>query len=281
MCFSIGRAALAFTRTLSTAVLIVSVSGAADARQPTTPSEEHVFKSFDGTRIHYVTAGRGPLVVLVHGFTGDGLSWTRGPLWPALLAAGFQVAALDLRGNGTSDKPHDDAAYANDAEAKDIARLVDTLGAPRFSVVGYSRGAIIAARVLVLDRRVDRAILGGMGLDFTNPEWPRRKAFYEALSGKDVPDLKAMVQSVQDRGLDQTALALSQKQQPSTSLAELKAVAVPVLVIAGDRDADNGSADDLARAIPGATKATVPGDHGGTPRTQPFADRVTQFLRGQ
>jgi pimeloyl-ACP methyl ester carboxylesterase len=268
-------------RSFWSVALACLLSGTMHAADPAQPASEHVFKSFDGTNIHYVVAGNGPLVVLVHGFTGDGLSWTRSPLWPSLLAAGFQVAALDLRGNGTSDKPHDEAAYANDAEAKDIAHLVDTLGATRFSVVGYSRGAIIAARVLVLDRRIERGVLGGMGLDFTNPEWPRRKAFYDALSGKDVPELAAMVQSVRDRGLDQSALALSQKQQPSTSLAELKALTVPVLVIAGDRDADNGSADDLARAIPGAVKATVPGDHGSASRTQSFADRVVQFLRGR
>lgn len=135
--------------------------------------------------------------------------------------------------------------------------------------------------MLVRDRRIDRVVLGGMRLDFTNPEWPRRKAFYEALSGKDVPELKAIVQCVQDRGLDQGALALSQKQQPSTSLAELEGVTVPVLVIAGDRDTDNGSAEELARTIPGAIKATIPGDHGGASRTEPFADRVVEFLRGR
>ena len=81
------------------------------------------------------------------------------------------------------------------------------LGIRRYNVVGYSRGAIIASRVLVLDKRARRGVPGGMGSDFTNPEWPRPKKFYDALMGLPVPAQAGMVKYVKEPGLDTLALA--------------------------------------------------------------------------
>ena len=69
-----------------------------------------------------------------------------------------------MRGNGNSDKPHDSTAYDNDAEAKDIMLLMHRLKIKQYSAVGYSRGSIITARLLVLDKRVMNAVMGGMGV---------------------------------------------------------------------------------------------------------------------
>ncbi len=102
-----------------------------------------------------------------------------------------------------SDKPHEAAAYANDAEAKDLMGLLFHLGIKKYDVLGYSRGSIITAR-FALDKRINKAMLGGMGTDFTNPDWPRRIMFYRALSGDSIPELKGLVEYVQKSGLDQT-----------------------------------------------------------------------------
>ena len=136
---------------------------------------------------------------------------------------------MDLRGNGKSDKPHISGAYENDAQAKDIMGIVTELGIKKYDVTGYSRGSIIATRLLVLDNRVHKTIHGGMGAEFTNPEWPRRIMFYRALMGDSVPELKAMIQNVQKSGLDQLALAYQQKEQPSTSKEALRKVKKNVL----------------------------------------------------
>ena len=135
------------------------------------------FTSFDGTRIAYQVKGNGEPVLLVHGFIVNGESWKRSALYNDLLNAGYKVIILDQRGNGKSDKPHTDDAYANDAEAKDIMGLLKKIGISNYNVVGYSRGSIITARLLVLDKNVKRAVLGGIGTGFTDPEWPRRKCF--------------------------------------------------------------------------------------------------------
>ncbi|WP_333819190.1 alpha/beta fold hydrolase [Ohtaekwangia sp.] len=237
------------------------------------------YTSFDGVKIHYEVQGFGEPVLLVHGFIVDGESWKRTALYNDLLVAGFKVITLDMRGNGLSDKPHTPEAYENDAEARDIMGLLTRLGVRKYSVVGYSRGSIITARLLVLDKRVDRAVLGGMGLDFTNPEWPRRIMFYKALMGEDIPDLQGAVKYVQDSKLDQLALAYLQKAQPSTSVEALKAISNPILVICGDRDEDNGSSQTLASVFPNAMYKRVPGDHNNTARSQAFADEVKSFLK--
>jgi pimeloyl-ACP methyl ester carboxylesterase len=237
------------------------------------------YTSFDGTKIWYEVKGTGEPVVLVHGFIVNGESWKRTVLYPDLLKAGYQVITLDLRGNGRSDKPHEAAFYSNDAEAKDIMGLLKSLKIKKYSVVGYSRGSIITARLLALDKRVKKAVMGGMGTDFTNPEWPRRKLFYRALSGDSVPELTQMVNYVRTSGLDQQALALLQKEQPSTPKEVLKKVKQPVLVICGSNDSDNGNAAELATLFTHGVYKSTPGDHNNASKTPDFSAAIVQFLK--
>ena len=216
---------------------------------------------------------------MVHGFIVNGNSWKGTALYPDLLNEGYKVIILDMRGNGKSGKPHDTAAYENDAEAKDIMQLMDLLKIKQYSAVGYSRGSIITARLLVLDKRVQNAVLGGMGTDFTNPEWPRRKMFYRAMMGDSIPELKGAVDYVKQQGLDQLALAYLQKAQPSTSKEALGKVKQPVLVICGDKDTDNGSAAELAKLLPNTSYSITPGDHNHASATPEFSKEIISFLR--
>ena len=239
----------------------------------------HFFTSFDSTKIYYEVKGSGFPVILIHGFIVNGESWKKTAVYKDLIDAGYKVITLDMRGNGKSDKPHTNEAYANDAEAKDIIGLASMLRLKNYNVIGYSRGSIITARLLVLDKRVNKAVIGGMGADFTNPEWPRRKMFYRALMGDTVRELEGMVQHVKEAGFDQLALAYLQKEQPSTSIEELDKVKQPVLVICGDKDSDNGSAQDLVKLFHHAEYAQVPGDHGSALQTKEFGEKVLEFFR--
>ncbi|HEY5463270.1 MAG TPA: alpha/beta hydrolase [Hanamia sp.] len=243
------------------------------------PVDSGYFSSFDGTKIYYEVRGEGKPVLLVHGFIVDGSSWKRTALYDILLDDGYKVVTLDMRGNGKSGKPQDSTAYDNDAEAKDIMLLMNFLKANHYSVVGYSRGSIITARLLVLDKRIQTAAMGGIGTDFTNPLWPRRIMFYRALMGDPVPELKGMVEYVQKQKLDQRALAYLQRSQPSTSKEELSKVKQPVLVISGSEDEDNGSAGELAKLLPNSTLASTPGDHNHASATTEFAKRVILFFQ--
>ena len=249
------------------------------AQQDSLPANGHYFTAPDSTRIYYEVQGSGKPVMLVHGFMGTGTSWQQTALYDTLVKSGYQVIVLDQRGNGRSGKPHTSQAYANDAEAKDIMQLATLRSLPAYDVVGYSRGAIITARLLVLDKRVQKAVLGGMGEQFTNPLWPRRLQFYHALTADTVPALHDMVQHAKQNGLDIQALAYQQKEQPSTSAAELARVQVPVAVVCGDKDSANGNGAALAALIPKAVFITVPGEHNTAWMTKAFAEKIIGFLK--
>jgi pimeloyl-ACP methyl ester carboxylesterase len=238
------------------------------------------FTSFDGVKIYYEIKGSGYPVVLIHGFTGTSQGWKHGKLYDALLKGGYKVIMMDLRGNGRSDKPHTDAAYADDAEIKDVMGLLTSLNIKNYDVVGYSRGSIISSELLVHDDRVNRTIMGGMGADYTNPQWPRRIHAYEAIMGDTTHhDVDGMMAYIHSEHFDNTALALQQKYQPSTSPQLLAKVKKPVLIIRGTEDKDDGSETELQKMIPGSKLAYVPGDHNAAFKTGELADAVMDFIK--
>lgn len=242
---------------------------------------EALFTSFDGTKIHYEIKGEGFPVVLVHGFMSNSNSWKRGALIPALVKEGFKVITLDLRGNGLSDKPHSLAAYEDNAEINDIMALMKHLGFKKYDLVGYSRGAILTARQLILDKHIHKAVVGGVGADFTDSNWARRKMFAEAFSGKAhlYPETKGAIESAKRNGVDTLVMGFLQKVQPATTPAQLAKVKKQVLVIAGDQDLDNGNPAELAKLLPKSTLKTVPGNHGNTSQSEAFAKEVIVFLK--
>jgi len=245
------------------------------------PVTSGYYNSFDGTKIYYEVRGKGQPVLLVHGFIVNSNSWKGAALYKDLAQKGYKTILLDMRGNGKSDKPHDAASYANDAEAKDIIGLMDFLKIKKYRVVGYSRGSIITSRLLLLDKRITKAIIGGMGTAFTNPDWPRRIMFYHALRGDSVPELKGVVNYVKQQGLDQLALAYLQKEQPSSSVEELKGIKQRVLVICGEQDEDLKLAKELSNIFSNSVFATVPGDHNRAASTPEFSKTVIRFLAGK
>src|SRR5579872_2582392 len=88
----------------------------------------------NGIRMHYVTQGEGPLVVLLHGFPEFWYSWRH--QLEALAAAGFRAVAPDLRGYNESDKPAGIAAYRIEYPTADVAALIRHLGETSAHVVG-------------------------------------------------------------------------------------------------------------------------------------------------
>jgi pimeloyl-ACP methyl ester carboxylesterase len=109
-------------------------------------------EAFDsnGVKIRYVTAGEGEAVVLIHGWMGDSSMWGR-DWWgntklDASGAKGFRLIALDCRGHGKSDKPHEPDKYGAEMAA-DVVRLLDHLKIEKAHLIGYSSGAFIAGKV--------------------------------------------------------------------------------------------------------------------------------------
>lgn len=104
----------------------------------------HAHLTTNGVRLHYVTQGEGPLLLLLHGFPEFWYSWRH--QLPAL-ADRYQVVAPDLRGYNDSDKPADVAAYAMPELVKDVLGIMQTLGNGRCRLVGHDWGGAIAWQV--------------------------------------------------------------------------------------------------------------------------------------
>lgn len=96
-----------------------------------------------GGQIHATVHGEGPLVLLVHGFPEGAWSWRH--QLPALAAAGYQAAAIDVRGYGGSLKPKGAEAYRMLAHVADNVAVLRALGAESATVIGHDWGSPIAA----------------------------------------------------------------------------------------------------------------------------------------
>ena len=96
----------------------------------------------DTVTLHYVEAGEGPLVVLLHGFPAFWYTW-REQIAP-LANAGFRVVAPDLRGYNLSSKPGDFTDYTADKPAADIRALIRELGSQKATVIGHDWGGSVA-----------------------------------------------------------------------------------------------------------------------------------------
>ncbi|MFK7812328.1 MAG: alpha/beta fold hydrolase [Maribacter sp.] len=236
------------------------------------------FNSFDDTKIAYTDEGEGKPILLIHGFINTRKSWDKTELKKDLLTKGYRVIVPDLRGNGDSDKPHEDDAYSQDAEVIDLMFLMVELKISKYWAVGYSRGSILLAKLLTKDRRLKKAVLGGMGIDFTNPNWSRRILFRDAFDGKITEETKGAVEYAESIGADLKCLHLQQKHQSITSKRQLSVVKAKVLVLVGDEDTDNGDPAELSKAIPKSKLQIVKGDHNGTYKTEAFSEAVISFF---
>lgn len=102
----------------------------------------HRYADLGDVRLHYVEAGKGPLVLLLHGFPQFWYEWRR--QIPTLVEAGFRVVAPDMRGYNLSDKPPGVRAYRLELLARDVERLILACGERTATVVGHDWGAIVA-----------------------------------------------------------------------------------------------------------------------------------------
>src|SRR6202521_4242656 len=113
------------------------------------------FANVNGTRLHYLVAGKGDPVVLLHGYAEKSHMWL--PLMPKL-AASHTVIAVDLRGAGQSSTPAD--GYTKAALAQDVHAITQKLGYQRTRIVGHDIGLMVAyAFAALYPNEVDRIVL--------------------------------------------------------------------------------------------------------------------------
>jgi pimeloyl-ACP methyl ester carboxylesterase len=254
----------------------------------------------DGLRLRYLDEGSGTAVVLVHGF-GSSIehNWVRPGIVERLTEAGYRVLALDVRGHGGSEKPHDPTRYG-EAEVLDILRLLDHVGVERAHLVGYSRGAMLAHHAL--DRFPERFItvtLGGYGSrgDGSGPieALPRDLVADSLEAGSLGPIIRALTppgeppssrlvavaNGVISATNDMHALAAAFRAEPRPiPPARLRANPRPTLVLVGELDPFLEDAAAMAKLMAGARLQVVPGAaHRDAPGTPDFAEALVGFLR--
>ena len=236
------------------------------------PLSEH-YADLEDVRLHYVTAGSGPLVVLLHGFPEFWFSWRH--QIRALAAAGFRVVAPDMRGYNLSDKPRGVRQYALPRLARDVSELISHLGESRAAVAGHDWGGVVAWMVgMQHPERVSalvivnaphplhfrRAILGGRqalrslyAAIFQVPWLPERiiRARDFALLRRVLRNGPARAETFSEEEIDRYVEAAAQPGALTATLNYYRAafrdllgglpwprrvVTAPVLVVWGDRD---------------------------------------------
>jgi 2-succinyl-6-hydroxy-2,4-cyclohexadiene-1-carboxylate synthase len=262
----------------------------------------------DGVRLSARVDGTGPPLLLLHGFTGsaEGMAPTAGGL-----AGAFHTVCLDLVGHGRSDAPRDPAPYTMERCAAQVAGALQALCGGSAHVLGYSMGGRVALALAALHpERVRSLVLVGARAGLADPaERAARRRADEALADRIereglerfVDHWMALPLFRTQRGLGEAFLARARRerlaQRPHGLAASLRgmgagaqpplqdrlgALRVPVLVVVGALDERfRPVARDLARRIPDARQAVIPGAGHAAHLEAPeaFRDAALDFLR--
>jgi pimeloyl-ACP methyl ester carboxylesterase len=261
-------------------------------------------QSFDsnGVRIRYVDQGSGPPVVLLHGFSGSlDTGWVETGVLPNL-ATDYRVIALDFRGHGQSDKPHDPKSYGLQM-GEDVVRLLDHLNIPRAHIVGHSMGAGITAKLLTThpERFLTATLSGAAGRQRWTPEdaaaaeveavefeqgMPFRSVILRtAPTDRPKPTDEQIHAQSQQRLARNDRLAMAavvrSRGEQTVSVAEMATVQVPTLGLIGSADANLDAMHRLAAVLPTLNVVVIEGaTHGGAlgvTRRPEFVDHFRAF----
>lgn len=277
------------------ALLLPAVSVHADGR----------FFDSDGVRIHYYDQGQGVPLAILHGGAGDAAFWAQdsGPdfigydFQGALVAAGYRVLAVDLRGYGKSDKLHDPSAYGFEM-SRDVARLLDHLGIERAHVMGYAQGGLIAnwMRREFPDRMLTATMCSG-GLLPEDSFWVKHAdEFADGMAkldmtpvvremtppGQPVPsreEVQAMYADMFEK-IDMQALsAMVRAQAIPDSKEELASNTVPTLAFIGEHDHNRRDVEAMAEHMSSLETIVLPGaSHQAAVRHPMFLAELLKFI---
>jgi len=243
----------------------------------------------DGTRLATYTWGEfdAPVVVIVHGFASNVRdNWVLTGWVRELTRAGYRVLALDQRGHGNSDKPHEPDAYAIRTLVGDVETVMDTYLVEEAFYVGYSLGARVGWEVVRdLPQRIDRAVLGGVpdGIPLERLDLDQVRAYAD--DGTPVTDQAtqnyiALTERVPGNDLHSlVALAEGMRRTRTVDPDPANAPTRPILFATGSEDAIIAGSRTLAEAAPEGTFFEIPGRHHfNAPGSRAFKDAALEFL---
>jgi pimeloyl-ACP methyl ester carboxylesterase len=244
---------------------------------------EHRWTASDGVELAWHEVGDGRPVVLLHGLFSDArMNWINFGHADRIAAAGRRVIMPDLRAHGLSAAPHEAAAYPPGILVRDLVELIAHLKLADFDLGGFSLGARTVVQAIGEGLRPGKAILAGMGLRGLQ-NWDRRQQFFrDAIAAFDTsargdPHWLA-IQFMKTMKVDRAAALHVLASFGATAPEWLAAITMPTLVVCGREDEDNGSAAELAAALPDAVFAEVPGTHMSSVTKPELGDEIARFL---
>jgi pimeloyl-ACP methyl ester carboxylesterase len=241
------------------------------------------FSSFDGVKLAVHEMGEGRPLLLLHGlFSHADMNWIKFGHAAKLAESGYRVIMPDFRAHGQSDAPHDPAAYPQDVLVTDILALLDHLAFEDFDLGGFSLGARITAKLLCEGVKPRRALLMGMGWEGLQGWDSRRQFFIDAIKMSDTvtrsdPHFMA-VQFFKSQKIDPVAALLMLGSFGPMQADKLTEVDVPIAVVCGVDDRDNGSAPLLAEKLADAEYTEIPGTHMSSVTEDALGDAMIAFL---
>lgn len=259
---------------------------ASEVRAPSSVKHGDVVVS-DGVHIHYMEAGGGVPVVLLHGYTSSSEgSWFADGIAEAL-ARTNRVVGIDARGHGLSEKPHDPAKYGGDRMPQDAIEVMDTLGIKKAHIHGYSMGGGLVAHLMA--RHPERFItagFGGSGVRETD-ETLAAKAREMDPKGEDPQQEESRAQLLTRPGRDEVALqavAEGRRANPGTApTLDLTTIDFPVLAVNGEFDSPYSKTSRLQREVRNFRSVVLPGKAHNTAIMagfipQLYIDTIVEFI---
>jgi pimeloyl-ACP methyl ester carboxylesterase len=247
------------------------------------PVSTHRWTASDGVELAFRETGDGRPAILLHGLFSDAeMNWIKFGHAERIAAAGFRVIMPDLRAHGQSAAPHDAALYPRGILARDLRELIGYLGLTDFDLGGFSLGARTTVEGVGKGLQPRRAFLGGAGLQGLK-NWERRKVFFlEAIARFDEVERGEAhwltVQFMKSQKVDRVAAAHLLESFADAFMDWLQAFTMPTLVVCGSEDEDNGSAEELAAAIPTAVFREIPGTHMSSVTKPELGQEIARFL---
>jgi pimeloyl-ACP methyl ester carboxylesterase len=246
-------------------------------------AQVHRWQASDGVELAYHEIGQGRPVLLLHGLFSDAnMNWIKFGHAARIADEGFRVIMPDLRAHGLSGRPHEPAHYPQGILARDLHELIAHLGLSEFDLGGFSLGARTTVEGVGEGLKPRRAILGGAGLEGLR-HWERRKHFFvdaiELFDNVQRGDPHWIsIQFMKSQKVDRVASGLLLESFRDAFMDWLQAFAMPTLVVCGAEDEDNGSAEELAAAMPNAIFREVPGTHMSSVTKPDLGEAIAQFL---
>jgi pimeloyl-ACP methyl ester carboxylesterase len=250
----------------------------------------------DGIRIAYRTIGEGAPLVLAHGTALSQAIW-RGFGYLREFSRDHQVITLDLRGHGRSDKPHTANSYAMHLFAEDVLAVLNALGVSSADYVGYSLGGRVGFSVASTHPSRIRSFVSLAGAPGTGVGAFDRVFFPGSLPALETGGMPAFLEGWErasgapldpiTRGAfaanDAAALAAYMREtehEERVTDAALSTMPMPVLLVAGSRDAERlRAAHHVLGVLPSAQLRVIEGaTHADTPRHPEALAATREFL---